>query len=73
MIALVSARGRKAPAADAANGQLVRLALKDVALAMLGNFGMLAERWSQRQRPTTAEATTSTCFCRDFATLDGKR
>ena len=24
-------------------GQLVRLALKDVALAMLGNFGMIAE------------------------------
>jgi 2-methylfumaryl-CoA isomerase len=41
-------------------GQLVRLALKDVALAMLGNFGMIAEVMvndaDRRGRATTSTA-----------------
>jgi 2-methylfumaryl-CoA isomerase len=54
-------------------GQLVRLALKDVALAMLGNFGMLAEVMvNDADRPRQGNYLYG-AFGRDFATLDGKR
>ena len=54
-------------------GQLVRLALKDVALAMLGNFGMLAEAMvNDAERPRQGNYLYG-AFGRDFATLDGKR
>jgi 2-methylfumaryl-CoA isomerase len=54
-------------------GQLVRLALKDVALAMLGNFGMLAEVMvNDTDRPRQGNYLYG-AFGRDFATLDGKR
>ncbi|HPU78980.1 2-methylfumaryl-CoA isomerase [Accumulibacter sp.] len=54
-------------------GQLVRLALKDVALAMLGNFGMLAEVMvNDTDRPRQGNYLYG-AFGRDFETLDGKR
>jgi 2-methylfumaryl-CoA isomerase len=54
-------------------GQLVRLALKDVALAMLGNFGMLAEVMvNDADRPRQGNYLYG-AFGRDFETLDGKR
>ena len=53
-------------------GQLVRLALKDVALAMLGNFGMLAEVMvNDSERPRQGNYLYG-AFGRDFETLDGK-
>jgi 2-methylfumaryl-CoA isomerase len=53
-------------------GQLVRLALKDVALAMLGNFGMLAEVMvNDTDRPRQGNYLYG-AFGRDFETLDGK-
>jgi 2-methylfumaryl-CoA isomerase len=53
-------------------GQLVRLALKDVALAMLGNFGMLAEVMvNDADRPRQGNYLYG-AFGRDFETLDGK-
>jgi 2-methylfumaryl-CoA isomerase len=53
-------------------GQLVRLALKDVALAMLGNFGMLAEVMvNDSDRPRQGNYLYG-AFGRDFETLDGK-
>jgi crotonobetainyl-CoA:carnitine CoA-transferase CaiB-like acyl-CoA transferase len=54
-------------------GQLVRLALKDVALAMLGNFGMIAEVMvNDADRPRQGNYLYG-AFGRDFETLDGKR
>jgi 2-methylfumaryl-CoA isomerase len=54
-------------------GQLVRLALKDVALAMLGNFGMIAEVMvNHTDRPRQGNYLYGG-FGRDFDTLDGKR
>ncbi len=54
-------------------GQLVRLALKDVALAMLGNFGILAEVMvNDTDRPRQGNYLYG-AFGRDFETLDGKR
>ncbi|MBP6708099.1 MAG: 2-methylfumaryl-CoA isomerase [Candidatus Accumulibacter sp.] len=54
-------------------GQLVRLALKDVALAMLGNFGMLAEVMvNDADRPRQGNYLYG-AFGRDFAMLDGTR
>ena len=54
-------------------GQLIRLALKDVALAMLGNFGMLAEVMiNNTDRPRQGNYLYG-AFGRDFTTLDGKR
>ncbi|MCM8594966.1 2-methylfumaryl-CoA isomerase [Accumulibacter sp.] len=54
-------------------GQFVRLALKDVALAMLGHFGMLAEVMvNDSDRPRQGNYLYG-AFGRDFATLDGKR
>jgi 2-methylfumaryl-CoA isomerase len=54
-------------------GQLVKLALKDVALAMLGNFGMLAEVMiNDADRPKQGNYLYG-AFGRDFETLDGKR
>ncbi len=54
-------------------GQLIRLALKDVALAMLGNFGMLAEVMiNDTDRPRQGNYLYG-AFGRDFTTLDGKR
>lgn len=54
-------------------GQLVRLSLKDVALAMLGNFGMIAEVMvNDADRPRQGNYLYG-AFGRDFETLDGKR
>lgn len=54
-------------------GQLVRLALMDVALAMIGNMGMIAEVMiNDADRPKQGNYLYG-AFGRDFATLDGKR
>jgi 2-methylfumaryl-CoA isomerase len=54
-------------------GQLVKIALKDVALAMLGNFGMIAEVMvNDTDRPKQGNYLYG-AFGRDFETLDGKR
>ena len=54
-------------------GQLVRLALKDVALAALGNLGMLAEvALSGEDRPRYGNNLYG-AFGRDFETRDGTR
>lgn len=54
-------------------GQLVQLALKDVGLAMLGNFGMLAEVMvNDSDRPRQGNYLYG-AFGRDFVTLDGRR
>jgi len=54
-------------------GQLVKIALKDVALAMLGNFGMIAEVMvNDADRPKQGNYLYG-AFGRDFETLDGKR
>jgi 2-methylfumaryl-CoA isomerase len=54
-------------------GQLVKLALKDVGLAMLGNFGMIAEVMiNETDRPKQGNYLYG-AFGRDFETLDGQR
>ena len=54
-------------------GQLVRLALMDVALAMIGNMGMIAEVMiNDADRPKQGNYLYG-AFGRDFETLDGKR
>jgi 2-methylfumaryl-CoA isomerase len=54
-------------------GQLIKLALKDVGLAMLGNFGMIAEVMiNQTDRPKQGNYLYG-AFGRDFETLDGQR
>ncbi len=54
-------------------GQLVRIALKDVALAMLGNLGKIAEvAISDSDRRKDGNYLYG-AFGRDFETLDGKR
>ena len=54
-------------------GQLVRLALMDVALAMIGNMGMIAEVMvNDADRPKQGNYLYG-AFGRDFVTLDGKR
>lgn len=54
-------------------GQLVKIALKDVGLAMLGNLGMLAEVLiNDTDRPKQGNYLYG-AFGRDFETLDGKR
>jgi 2-methylfumaryl-CoA isomerase len=54
-------------------GQLVTLALKDVALAMVGHLGMLAEVLvNDSDRPRQGNYLYG-AFGRDFETLDGKR
>jgi len=54
-------------------GQLVRLALKDVALAMLGNLGKIAEVMvNDGDRPKDGNYLYG-AFGRDFGSLDGKR
>ncbi len=54
-------------------GQLVRLALKDVALAMLGNLGKIAEVMvNDADRPKDGNYLYG-AYGRDFGTLDGKR
>jgi|YNPBryunderm2012_1023409.scaffolds.fasta_scaffold03839_4 2-methylfumaryl-CoA isomerase len=54
-------------------GQLVHLSLKDVGLAMLGHFGMLAEVMiNNEDRPRQGNYLYG-AFGRDFVTLDGKR
>ncbi len=54
-------------------GQLVRLALKDVALATLGHLGMLAEAtFEATDRPKQGNYLYG-AFGRDFETLDGQR
>lgn len=53
-------------------GQLVRIALKDVGLAMLGNLGMIAEVMiNDEDRPTQGNYLYG-AFGRDFETLDGE-
>lgn len=54
-------------------GQLVRLALKDVAYAMLGHLGKIAEVMvNDADRPKDGNYLYG-AFGRDFGTLDGKR
>ena len=54
-------------------GQLVRIALKDVALAMLGHLGKIAEvTINDGDRPKDGNYLYG-AFGRDFGTLDGKR
>jgi 2-methylfumaryl-CoA isomerase len=54
-------------------GQVVRLALKDVALAMLGHLGKIAEVMvNDGDRPKDGNYLYG-AFGRDFGTLDGKR
>ena len=51
----------------------MKIALKDVALAMLGNFGMIAEVMiNDADRPKQGNYLYG-AFGRDFETLDGKR
>ena len=54
-------------------GQLVRIALADVAMAMLGNLGKIAEvSINNSDRPKDGNYLYG-AFGRDFETLDGKR
>jgi 2-methylfumaryl-CoA isomerase len=54
-------------------GQLVKLALKDIALAMVANLGILAEvTVNDIDRPRDGNYLYG-AFGRDFGTLDGKR
>jgi len=54
-------------------GQLVRIALMDVAMAMLGNLGKIAEvSINDADRPKDGNYLYG-AFGRDFETLDGKR
>ena len=54
-------------------GQLVRLALSDVAFAMVGHLGKIAEvQINQHERPKYGNYLYG-AFGRDFATRDGKR
>jgi 2-methylfumaryl-CoA isomerase len=54
-------------------GQLVRLALKDVALATMGHLGFLGEAsFAEVDRPKQGNYLFG-AFGRDFATLDGQR
>lgn len=54
-------------------GQLVKLALKDVGLAMIGHLGMIAEVMvNNTDRPKQGNYLYG-AFGRDFETLDGKR
>ncbi|MGF1508434.1 MAG: CoA transferase [Myxococcota bacterium] len=54
-------------------GQLVRVALKDVALATLGHLGMLAEATFQSVDRPKQDNYLYGAFGRDFETLDGQR
>ncbi len=54
-------------------GQLVKLALKDIGLALLGSLGMIAEVMvNDADRPKQGNYLYG-AFGRDFETLDGKR
>ncbi|MCG8347056.1 MAG: 2-methylfumaryl-CoA isomerase [Chloroflexales bacterium] len=54
-------------------GQLLKIALKDVGLAMIGHFGMIAEVMiNDTDRPKQGNYLYG-AFGRDFETLDGKR
>lgn len=54
-------------------GQLVKLALKDIGLAMLGSLGMIAEVMvNDADRPRQGNYLYG-AFGRDFETLDGRR
>jgi 2-methylfumaryl-CoA isomerase len=54
-------------------GQLLKIALKDVGLAMIGNFGMIGEVMiNDTDRPKQGNYLYG-AFGRDFETLDGKR
>ncbi len=54
-------------------GQLVKIALKDVGLAMIGHLGMIAEVMiNDADRPKQGNYLYG-AFGRDFETLDGKR
>lgn len=56
-----------------AKGQLVKIALKDVALAMLGHLGKIAEVMiNDTDRPKDGNYLYG-AYGRDFGTLDGKR
>ena len=55
------------------DGQLVRIALSDVALAMVGNLGKIAEaQINQRERPKDGNYLYG-AFGRDFITKDDRR
>jgi 2-methylfumaryl-CoA isomerase len=55
------------------DGQLVRIALRDVAMAMLGNLGKIGEvSINNADRPKDGNYLYG-AFGRDFETLDGKR
>ncbi|HXV37671.1 MAG TPA: CoA transferase [Myxococcota bacterium] len=54
-------------------GQLVRIALADVALAMLGNLGKIAEVMINDQDRTKDGNYLYGAFGRDFETLEGQR
>jgi 2-methylfumaryl-CoA isomerase len=54
-------------------GQVVRIALSDVAMAMVGNLGKIAEaQINQRERPKDGNYLYG-AFGRDFTTKDGRR
>jgi len=54
-------------------GQVVRIALSDVALAMVGNLGKIAEaQINQRERPKDGNYLYG-AFGRDFTTKEGRR
>ena len=70
VVALLAAERHRRLTGD---GQLVRLALKDVALAMLGHLGKIAEVMvNDGDRPKDGNYLYG-AFGRDFGTLDGKR
>ncbi len=53
-------------------GQLIRIALKDVGLAMVSHLGLVAETQLWGDRPKTGNDLFG-AFGRDFETLDGRR
>ncbi len=70
VVGLLAAERRRRSTGE---GQLVRLALKDVALAMLGHMGKIAEVMvNDADRPKDGNYLYG-AFGRDFGTLDGKR
>lgn len=54
-------------------GQLLRVALSDVAMAMVGNLGMLGEAELNRENRQPIGNDIYGAFGRDFATSDGRR
>ena len=70
MVALLAAERHRR---QTGQGQLARIALKDVALAMLGHLGKIAEVMiNDADRPKDGNYLFG-AYGRDFGTLDGKR